>query len=405
MTERVDVAIIGAGQAGLATSWFLTQEGVEHAVLEAGRIAETWRSRRWDSFRLVTPNWSIALPGYRSAGVDPDGYLSRSELVETFQSWVDSFGPPLRTGSPVKSLDAEGEGFRLTFAGGTLLAKSVVVATGAYQRPFRPSGSEGLPPSVVQLFSEEYRNPEALAPGAVLVVGSGQTGCQLAEELHESGRKVYLACGRCPWGPRRMAGRDIVWWSVVSGFLDRTPDMLPSPAARLLGNVQATGHHGGHDLHYRILHQAGIELLGRFLGAEDGRIQFADDLAVSVDFGDRLTSMLIGMIRTYCEKSGTPVPDFELPPPMRIATRAELDVAADGVSTVIWTSGYRPDYDWVHLPVFDEMGFPVQVDGASRVPGLYFMGVPWMRKAKSSILWGTGEDAEIVARQIVRVRP
>lgn len=404
MTERVDVAIVGGGQAGLATSWHLKQAGVDHVVLEAGRVAETWRTRRWDSFCLVTPNWSVKLPGAEYAGPDPDGYLNRAELVDTFERWAGAFGPPLRTGCTVTSLEADGDGFLVKLSDGELHARTAVVATGAYQRPFRPAGSEGLAPGVTQIFSEEYRNPQALAPGAVLIVGSGQTGCQLAEELHEAGRKVVLACGRCPWGPRRMGGRDVVWWAHVSGFLDRTPDMLPSPAARLIGNIQATGHGGGHDLHYRTLHAAGVELVGRFIGAADGVIRFADDLAESVDFGDGLSKVLLKMIGAYCQTSGVPMPDFEFPAPMRIATRNELDVARDGISTVIWTSGYRPDYGWVHFPVFDDMSFPIQIDGRTRIPGLYFMGVHWMRKAKSSILWGIGEDSEIVARQIVEDR-
>jgi putative flavoprotein involved in K+ transport len=238
----------------------------------------------------------------------------------------------------------------------------------------------------------------------VLIVGSGQTGCQLAEELHEAGRKVYLACGRCPWVPRRVGGRDIVWWFIESGFFDRTPDKLPSPAARLVGNPQTTGHGGGHDLNFRTLHATGIELLGRFMGAEGSTLHFADDLAASVDFGDARWADIRGYIDRCCAASGTKTPDYDLPPPMRIKTRTYLDLPREGIETVIWTSGYRPQYDWVKLPVFDDMGFPVQVDGRAAVPGLYFVGVHWMRKNKSAILYGVGEDAEIIARHIVENR-
>jgi putative flavoprotein involved in K+ transport len=404
MAEKVEVAIIGAGQAGLATSWYLNQARVEHVVLDAGRVGETWRSRRWDSFCLVTPNWSVKLPGATYSGPDPDGFMGRDELIDHLQSWADSFHAPVQAQSPVSSLDREDGGFVLALPDRKLLAKTVVVATGAYQRAHRPIGSEGLPAGLNQLLAEEYSNAGALPPGAVLVVGSGQTGCQLAEELHEAGRTVLLACGRCPWAPRTLGGHDLFWWLAESGFLDRTPDKLPSPAARLIGNPQATGHGGGHDLHYRTLHAKGIELLGRFAGAEGSKIHFAGDLAASVDFGDARLADLWKFIEAFCKSSGHALPDFEWPEPLRLETRTELDTVAGGIGSVIWTSGYRPDYQWVHFPVFDGMGFPIQVDGRSSVPGLYFMGVPWMRKNLSPILYGVGEDAEIVARQIVAER-
>jgi putative flavoprotein involved in K+ transport len=195
-----------------------------------------------------------------------------------------------------------------------------------------------------------------------------------------------------------------MWWAVETGFLDRTPDKLPSPAARLLGNWQSTGHRGGRDLHYRTLHDLGVELLGRFVGTDGERIHFADDLSASVDFGDAKLADFIKAIEARCAATGMARPPFEMPAPLRIPTRTELDVAQDGIGSVIWTSGYRPDYGWVKAPVFDDMGFPVQTDGRTDVAGLYFMGVHFLRKAKSSILYGVGEDAEIVARQIVEER-
>jgi putative flavoprotein involved in K+ transport len=404
MERSVDVAIIGGGQAGLSTSWYLKQAEVDHVVLEAGRVAETWRSRRWDSFCLVTPNWTVQLPGAKYSGSDPDGFMLLAELVDYFQSYANSFEAPLEEDSTVTTLEASGGEFLLTLASGAIKARSVVVATGAYQRPHRPAGAESIPDGVTQLFAEEYSNPAGLPPGAVLVVGSGQTGCQLAEELHQSGRRVFLACGRCVWVPRRLQGRDILWWMIESGFMDRTPDKLPSPVARLLGNPQATGHDGGRDLNFRVLHEVGVELLGRYVGADGSTLHFADDLAASVDFGDARLVDLMKFVETYCAANGTTPPTVEMPPPLRIKTRSELDIARDGIGSVIWTSGYRPDYGWMKFPVVDEMGFPVQTDGRTSVPGLYFMGVHWMRKGKSAILYGVGEDAEIVARQIVEAR-
>ncbi len=405
MERSVDVAVIGAGQAGLATSWHLTQAKVDHVVLDAGRVAETWRSRRWDSFRLITPNWAIRVPGAAYSGDEPDGYMSRAELVDFFESWVASFNPPVVGNSRVSRLEAESEGgFVLRLGDGQVRARTVVVASGGYQKAHRPAGADSLPAALHQVFAEDYTNPEALPPGNVLIVGSGQTGCQLAEELHQAGRKVFLACGRCPWVPRRVGGRDIVWWFRESGFFERTPDQLVSPAARLFGNPQTTGHDGGHDLNYRTLHATGIELLGRFVGANASTLHFADDLSESVDFGDARWADIRGWIDRLCARTDITTPDYDIPPPMRIKTRTEIDVVREGVGTVIWTSGFRPDYSWVKFPIFDAMGFPEQVDGQTSVPGLYFMGVHWMRKNKSAILYGVGEDAEVVARHIVEDR-
>jgi putative flavoprotein involved in K+ transport len=401
MKGSVDVAIIGAGQAGLATSWYLTQAKVDHVVLEGGRVAETWRSRRWDSFCLVTPNWSVRLPGATYVGPDPDGFMPLPELVDYFQSWATSFEAPVEEGSAVTSVEATDSGFLLTSPLGNVKARQVVVATGAYQRAHRPAGWEQLSQDVHQILAEDYRNPADLPPGPVLVVGSAQTGCQLAEELHDSGRTVYLSCGRCAWTTRRIGGRDFVRWSADSGFLTRSFKTLPSPAARLIGNVQSSGGRGGHDLHYRTLHSKGVNLVGHFAGAVGSKIYFADDVAASVDFGDARARDFWNYIENCCVAMDRPVPDFDWPEPFRITTPTELDVNQIGLETVIWTSGYRPDYGWVKFPVFDDLGFPVQTDGATSVRGFYFMGVHFMRNNSSAILYGVGEDAEIVARQIV----
>jgi cation diffusion facilitator CzcD-associated flavoprotein CzcO len=396
----VNVAIVGAGQAGLSTSCFLSQAGVDHVVLEAGRIAETWRSKRWDSFCLVTPNWSVRLPDGEYAGPDPDGFMGRDELVAHFQRWADAIKAPVRETCAVTALEPDGDGFVLTTPAGVIRARTVIVASGGYQRPHLPANSSQLPPGVDQILGEEYSCPDALEPGGVLIVGSGQTGCQLAEELHEAGRKVILACGRAPWAPRRWGGRDMVWWTVQSGWWDRT---APTPQARLIGNVLNTGHGGGRDLNLRTLRGIGVELGGHFLGAESGTVHLAADLDQTVAAGDELASMFKKRIDAYCESAGI-ANEWVLPPPLTIPARTSIDLAAEGISTVIWTTGFRPDYSWVHFPVFDEMGFPMQVDGHSSVPGLYFMGVHFQRKAQSAVLYGVGEDAQLVAEHIVENR-
>ena len=402
-SQSVNVAIVGAGQAGLSTSWYLTQAGVDHIVLEKGRIAETWRSRRWDSFCLVTPNWSVLLPNGRYAGPDPQGFMQRDDLVAHLESWAASFRPPVQNDCDVASIDADGDAFVLETSSGKVHARTVVVASGGYQRPHYPAGARDFPSRVRQLLAEEYRNPAALPDGGVLVIGSGQTGCQLAEELHDAGRKVILACGHCIWAPRRFGGHDLVWWLLESGFAHRSVADLPSPAARFLGNPQATGRAGGHDLHYRTLHAKGIELAGRFLGAQDGVVHFDPDLNGILAAADGLAAVLKKWIDATCAKRGLPIP-WEIPPPMNVSSRSEIDLAAEGIGTVIWTAGYRPDYGWVHFPVFDEMGYPKQVDGRTEVDGLYFMGVHFQRKSQSATLYGVDEDAELMTRHIIEKR-
>ena len=390
--------MIGSGQAGLAVSYELIAAGIEHVVLERGLVAQSWRDR-WDSFCLVTPNATIELPGGKYRGDDPNGFLRKDELVSHFEGWASSFDAPVREGVTVTSLDmADGYGFRLRTSEGTLDARSVVVCTGAYQRPFR---SAGVPPGyLLELDARDYVDERALPPGKVLVVGSGQTGCQIAEELHEAGREVVLSCGRAPWAPRRPGGRDVIFWLIDAGFYDQSVADLRSPAARLVANVQATGRNGGHDLNVRTLREAGVTLAGRLLGAEDGRLHFASDLADSVAFGDARYAELRRLILDYCAQAELDPPELPDAPRFDPAAPERLDLNDFGV--ILHTSGFRPDYrTWMHMDAFDDMGFPVQANGASlTIPGLYFCGVHFLRKRKSSLLMGVGEDAAIVAEAI-----
>ena len=405
MAERIDVAVIGGGQAGLAISHELTRHGVEHVILERDRIGETWRGL-WDSFCLVTPNWTVKLPGGAYAGDDPDGYMPRDEIVSHLKGYASSFDAPVREGVEVTSLDPGPDGgFVLRTQDGDIQARSVVLATGAYQRSHRPSGSESLPGDLLQIDVDDYRNPGALPEGPVLIVGSGQSGCQVAEELLESGREVFLACGRAPWAPRRLGDHDIVWWAAESGFLGQPVDALPAPAARLAANAQATGHRGGHDLHYRTLRAAGVTLLGHFLGGEGRQARFAGDLDESVAWGDERFGDLMNLVRKTVEQRGLPMPDIPEPAPFDGAAPETLDLS--GFGAVVFAGGFRPDYGrWVHVPgAFDQMGFPIHSEGASTVaPGLYFVGVHFLRTRKSSIFLGVGEDASIVADQIQQGR-
>jgi putative flavoprotein involved in K+ transport len=369
-------------------------------VLERERVAQTWRAR-WDSFCLVTPNWSVQLPGGEYAGDDPDGFMPRDEIVRHIESYAQSFSAPVREGVEVTALDAApGGGFTLATSDGEFRAEAVVLATGAYQRPHRPAAATTLPADLLQIDADGYRNEASLPPGKVLVVGSGQTGCQLAEELTEAGREVVLACGRAPWARRRIGGKDIIYWAVETGSFDDTLADLPAPSARLVANIQATGHGGGHDLHYRVLQGIGVTLVGHFLGAEDRRAFFASDLASSVEFGDARYRETCEKITKLCQQRASPVPEMPEPDPFDASSPGSVELT--GFGAVIFTSGFRPDYSsWVHFDAFDEMSFPIHEEGASTaVPGLYFCGVHFLRKRKSSLLIGVGEDATIVARGI-----
>jgi cation diffusion facilitator CzcD-associated flavoprotein CzcO len=403
MSDRFDVVVVGAGQAGLAVSRELTKAGVAHVVLERGRVGETWR-RRWDSFCLVTPNWSLQLPDHPYDGDDPDGFLPREDAVAYLERYAVE--APVEQGVEVASVEPRSaDGFLVQTSSGTLAAKAVVLCTGAYQRPHRPAGAASLPADLLQIDVDDYRNPEELPAGAVLVVGSGQSGCQIAEELHEAGRDVFLSCGRAPWSPRRIGDHDLVWWLVESGELETTLDALPTPADRLLANVQASGRRGGHDLHYRTLRGMGVTLLGHFLGADGRRARFVADLGETVAWADQRYARFMNLIREVAVERG--MPEAEIAEPEPFDNTAPDELSLDGLGAVVFAGGFRPDYSsWVHCPgAFDELGYPNHADGASTAaPGLYFVGVHYLRKRKSSLLIGVGEDAAIVADTIARRR-
>jgi putative flavoprotein involved in K+ transport len=399
-----EVVVIGAGQAGLSISRELSQRGVEHVVLERARIAESWRGR-WDSFCLVTPNWTVQLPGGAYDGPDPDGFMPRDDIVGHLERYAASFDAPVREGVAVSLLEpASGGvdgGWVVSTSAGAIAARHVVVASGGYQKPHRPPGWEQLPASLEVMDAESYRNPASVPEGKVLIIGSGQTGCQIAEELSRSGREVFLSCGRAPWMPRRIGDHDFVHWVFKTPFLDSTLADQPSPLARLTANFLASGRDGGHDLNWRTLQAMGVELVGHFRGVDGGDALFANDLADSVAFGDERYMALTGLIRKSCENLGIDAPDMA-PPPVFVATPRER-VPLDGFGAVIFTSGFRPDYKaWIRpSAAFDEMGFPIQTDGSSTVaPGLHFMGVHFQRKRRSATLFGVAEDAAVLASNL-----
>jgi putative flavoprotein involved in K+ transport len=405
MTKKIETVIIGGGQGGLATSYFLTLQGREHIVLEAAnKPAHAWRNDRWDSFTLVTPNWAFRLPGAEYAGPDPDGFMPRQEVVNRFERYVDDYQLPVQFGVRALAVKPIDPGYRVETDRGEWEAVNVVVATGLFQKPRIPAWSAGLPADLVQLPCGRYRNPEALPPGAVLVAGSGQSGCQIAEELYQAGRKVYLCVGSAGRAPRRYRGRDVNAWLYDSGFMNRTPDQLPSPQARFSSNPQVTGKDGGHTLNLHQFYRDGVVLLGRLQTAQDGVVHLAGDLKENLAKGDALEENIVKMIDGYIEKAGIDAPQETLPnlqdgysaPEIR-----DLDLKAAGITAIIWSQGYTFDFGLVKAPVFDEAGFPLTEGGITRYPGLYFAGMPWLPGQSTGLLLGVGENAKRVAADIV----
>jgi putative flavoprotein involved in K+ transport len=400
VAERVETVVIGAGQAGLAASYFLTQSGHEHVVLERGRVGETWRSQRWDGFYLNTPNFAQRLPGFHYVGPDPESFAPLGEVIGYLEDYGRSFGAPVREGVDVERVERKDGGFTLHTPAGALAAANVVVAAGAYQRPTPTALVEAVPPDVFQLHTTEYRRPDQLPEGGLLVVGSGQSGCQIAEELLESGRRVYLSCGHCGWLPRRYRGRELVHWLIETGIAADTPSALPSPAARLRCNPPVSGNDGGHDCNPRWLAAKGAILLGRVDGFDGSDVQIGDNLEASLAWGDEFSAEFRQKVDEYVAESGLDVPDEEVTPPEPFHSVSKLDLARDSITTILWANGFRPDHSWIDGVETDEQGWPITDGGVSPIPGLYFVGMHWLRTRKSSLFLGVGEDAEHVVSRM-----
>jgi putative flavoprotein involved in K+ transport len=404
-TTCVETIIVGGGQAGLAASYCLKQQGREHLVLErADRPGSAWR-QRWDSFTLVTPNWSFRLPGAPYSGDDRDGFLPRDEILGVFERYAASQELPIRFGVDVTAVEplAGRPGYLVRTVGADFEAQNVVVATGMYQRPKIPTFGSGLPTDVLQLHSTQYRNPAGLPSGAVLVVGSGQSGCQIAEELYQSGRRVFHSVGSTGRAPRRYRDKDTYEWLVLTGFFDRTPDVLPSPKARFAPDPHLSGAGGGHTLNLHRFARDGVTLLGHLRSAADGRLDAAPDLHESLHKADQFEAQLVKLIDDYIANNGPDAPEERLPElsdGFDQAVITELDVRTAGITSVVWAAGYRFDFSLVKLPVCDEDGYPVQERGVTRYPGLYFVGLPWLHTRKSGLLLGVAEDAEYITGRI-----
>jgi putative flavoprotein involved in K+ transport len=396
--ERHDTIIIGGGQAGLAMSYQLRERGRQHLLIERDRLGGKWHSERWDSLYFQFPNWALSLPGHRYNGDDPEGFSHYSKVIDFLDAYARLVDPPLRHADVVR-VSRSDAGLRLETSAGDIEARNVVVATGAFPSPFIPSFAERISPEIVQLHSSAYRRPDQLPPGGVLVVGSGSSGGQIAEELQVSGRDVFLSVSRHQKFPRRMLGKDMLWWLYELGRIDRTIDDMPHrrpPPALLVSGID-----GGHDLDVRKFAADGMTLLGRAIGADGDVLLLEDNLhtmLAEIDAGfDRLRAEVFDHARTHGMALDEDEPPAWPDPPL-LGDR--LDLRAAGIRSIVWCTGYRPAFGWIDIPVFDAGGAPVQQRGTTACPGLYFLGLHWMHSLKSGALFGVGDDAGFIADRI-----
>ncbi|HEY6975225.1 MAG TPA: NAD(P)-binding domain-containing protein [Chitinophagaceae bacterium] len=403
--EQIETIIIGGGQAGLSMSYYLTKQGYEHVVLEqTAQAANSWRNYRWDSFTLVTPNWHLRLPGAEYNGSDPNGFMSKAEIVACIEQYIQRFNLPVRYNTEVIAVEAmsEQQGYLVHTKNKIYKASNVVVATGYDQHPKIPAFSNKLSPEITQLHSGAYRNPHLLPGGAVLVVGSAQSGAQITEELYRHGRKVFLCVGNAGRMPRHYRGKDITWWLDKLGFFDHTAETFPYPKGEF-SSPHVSGADGGHTLNLHQFAKDGVMLLGHLKDAIDNTIFLAPDLKGSLAKADEFEATLVQMIDEYILQNKINAPGEELPElydgyDAKVIRHLNLKTA--GISTVIWATGYKCNFHFIKLPVIDNDGFPMQQRGVTKYQGLYFLGLPFLHTLKSGRLLGVGDDAAYIANHI-----
>jgi putative flavoprotein involved in K+ transport len=413
----VNTLVIGAGQAGLATSYWLTQAGIDHQLLDQRpELGGAWQDR-WDSFYLNTPNFAFLLPGHTYDGPEPDAFLPRDAVIKLYRDYAERIAAPVQLGTEVTRVaraagsSAANSGFAVETSHGSWLARNVVLANGAYQRPRIPASAAKLPRHIRQLHSHDYRNPGQLPDGAVLVVGTGQSGGQITEDLLDAGREVHLSVSACPEAPRRYRGQDVFYWLLQvnlhgpdHGINGLQTDQLPSPAARFLSNPLISGNDGGHSIRLRDLGRRGVRLHGHFEGPDDDVLTFSDDLPVRLAlaesaFGQRMKVIL----DAYIAATGINTPPAETAPAgdwQPAESGARLDLDAERITSVIWSTGYGLDFGFLDIPVLDQWNYPRHTRGVTEVPGLYTVGLPWLTRHASSTVAGVGADAEYVAGHI-----
>ncbi|MEP0886238.1 MSMEG_0569 family flavin-dependent oxidoreductase, partial [Trichocoleus sp. ST-U3] len=376
MKNHYSVIIVGGGQAGLSMSYCLKERGFDHIVFEKNRIGHSWRSKRWDSFCLVTPNWQCKLPGYHYPGGDPNGFMQKDEIVKYIEHYAKSFDPPVKEGVEVSKVrkSRSQDVFELTTSIGDYTADQVVIAAGSYHIPKIPKIAERLPEHIVQIHSSEYKNPQSLPDKSVLVVGTGQSGCQIAEDLHLAGKQVYLCVGSAPRSPRRYRGKDVVDWLDQMGYYDLSIDEHPQKEkARTNTNHYVTGRDGGREIDLRQFSLEGMQLYGRLKTISSSHLEFWDDLKQNLDRADVVANNIKKSIDAFIEKNQIDAPTE---PPYKPVWEPEeavlkLDYEKANIGAVVWSTGYQPDFSWIEVPVFDGKGYPGHDRGVTGVQGLY----------------------------------
>jgi putative flavoprotein involved in K+ transport len=399
------VAVVGGGQAGLSVSYHLRERGIGHVVIEAGKVGHEWRERRWDSFCLVTPNWQCKLPGFPYQGPDPHGFMVRDEILRYLEDYAAFFQPPLVEGVSVTGLRRAPSGaFELTTTAGNCTADQVVVATGPYHTPSIPRLAERLPVGIGQIHSSGYRNAAQLPEGGVLVIGTGQSGSQIAEDLHLAGRQVHLAVGSAPRVARFYRGRDCVAWLDDMGHYDKGIDEFAdnAEAIRMRVNHYVTGRDGGRDIDLRAFARDGMRLHGRLTGVDGTTLEFADDLKANLDRADAVADGIKDAIDAHITAHRITAPDeARYVPVWQPDGRPDsLDLAEAGITSVIWSTGFTRDHRWIEMPAFDGRGYPMHWRGATNCPGLYFLGLPWQYSWGSGRFEAVGRDAEFLVNHI-----
>lgn len=402
--RRIEVAVVGGGQAGLSASHYLKQHGIDHLVFEKKTAMHVWSEQRWDSFCLVTPNWQCQLPGHPYAGSDPNGFMKKQEIAEYLASFKQKLDAPLREGVAVlRVAPREAGGFDVVTTAGGFIADQVIAASGGYTVPIIPRLAERLAASIAQLHSEQYRNPDALPQGAVLVVGSGQSGAQIAEDLHLAGRKVHLAIGDAPRCARFYRGKDVVAWLADMAYYEMPVERHPlREGVRDNTNHYVTGRDGGRDIDLRKFALEGMRLYG-LLDEYDGQaLRFRPTLKASLDAADRVYNGINASIDKYIAENDIEAPPASVYQPVWEPEEepAALDPAAEGISAVIWCIGFKPDFRWLDAPVFNGAGSPQHRRGVTAQPGLYFLGLPWLHSWGSGRFSGVARDAEYIAMRV-----
>jgi putative flavoprotein involved in K+ transport len=404
MSQKINTVIVGGGQAGLAISYYLKQEGREHVVLErAAAVANAWRNERWDSFTLVTPNFQVRMPGAEYDGDDPYGFMPLAEVVRHFDDYVGRFDLPVHCGVEVFSVEKLGGRYLVRASEDDYEAENVVIATGLFQSAKIPGFAASIPSNILQIHSSRYRNPGALPQGAVLVVGTGQSGAQIAQELYQSGRTVYLSIGSAGRVPRRYRGKDINDWLTRMGRFDTKVQELKSPQAKFHAHPQISGKNGGQSLNLHQFARDGVVLLGHVRDAHDGRLITAPDLRETLAKIDQFELDTLKMVDEYIVRAGLAAPPETIPQlhdgyQQEVIT--ELDLETAGITSIVWAIGYSFDFGLVKLPVVDSDGYPRQKRGVTEYEGLYFLGMPWLHSRRSGILFGVGDDAAYLAAHI-----